>query len=1026
MYISKLSINRPVMMTVVLLLFIIFGAMAYFTLSLNLMPNVDLPILTIQTIYAGAGPLEIETQITKKIEDAVSTVSKIDYMDSYSMDNVSIISMVFDLDKNVDIAIAEVKQKVDAVLIDFPSDAEKPIVDKMEIGSSPIMQIKLSGNLSGLELYEIADKQLKDKFSQIAGVAKVDIIGGQEREIHVEFDDRVVFQNMISIPQMTQILSAANMDMPGGQFKKQDQEYSVRLDGKFDQVSQIENLDIPTAFGTKKLRQIAKVTDSGEEVRKRSIFFNNLEKYREDNIVQLSITKTSAGNPVEIANYVKEAMKSITKTLPDGVKLIIVNDDTDYIQGTVNDTMSNVLLGVLFTALVLLFFLHDIRSTIIVAVAMPFSIISTFMLMKWAGYSLNILSLMGISTAVGVLVSNSVVVLENIFRHKEMGHNRRVASNKGTGEVAIAVIASTLTNIVVFVPIAMMDTMIGQFMKEFAMTVVFATIFSLIVSFTLTPMLASLILPEKKKKNPIGAIFEKMFQHWERIYKKTLAFVLKNKGRAFLTALSSFVIFGLTVYFIGPQLGIELFPSSDEGKVKIDIELPIGYNLNETSKVYDKIEKIISKHKEVEKILVKLGTQGEIDEGVNLASVDVTLLPINKRDKSSQEIVDIFVKELSIIPNAKLKISSSSSMGSGGDPIEFYLQGQNSEILSQITSEFLDNAKKIKGLINFDASLKTGKPEITLIPKRKELDAAGMTVYDLAITLRSSISGLTASTYTDNGEEYDIVISLKEDAVNSPEKIKNIPVVGKFGAYRLSQLADIVFTEGTTKIVHRNKIKSVLFSGGIAQGFAQGNIVNELTKIQEEIDLPEGYNFVFGGETEMMQENVVEMAKAFGLAILLTYLLLAAILESFLKPFLVLITIPLALIGVLFALYMTGINLGLMSMLGIVMLIGVVVNAAILLLDYTEQLRREGKNNKEALLEACPTKFKPILMSSIAIVFGMLPMALGIGESGAEMRVPLGVVSIGGIIVSMIMTLYVMPSMYYLTTKKHLKEEDKV
>ncbi len=572
----------------------------------------------------------------------------------------------------------------------------------------------------------------------------------------------------------------------------------------------------------------------------------------------------------------------------------------------------------------------------------------------------------------------------------------------------------------------MMDTMIGQFMKEFAMTVVFATIFSLVVSFTLTPMLASMILPEKKKKNPIGSILEKMFHHWESIYKTTLRFILKTKVRAFFTSVFAFTIFIMTIYIIGPKLGVELFPVTDEGEIQINFDLPIGYNLEETAKVYDEIEKRVSKHKEVEKIIVKLGTQGNFDVGVNLASINVTLVEGEARDKTSQQMVDIFIKELSTLPNVKLKISSNSSTGSGGAAIEFYLQGVDNKELENISAELLTKGKDIEGLINFDSSLRTGKPEITLLPKRKELAKAGLTVYDLALTLRSAVEGITSSAFDEKGEEYDIIIALKEDAVDSPEEVRNLPVISRSGAYRLSQLADVIFTEGTTKIVHRNKIKSVKFTGDIGTGFAQGTVADKMADLQKEITLPEGYKFVFGGETEMMQENVVEMAKAFGLAILLTYLLLAAILESFLKPLLVLVTIPLALIGVLVALYISNINLGLMSMLGIVMLIGVVVNAAILLLDYTEQLRKEGKTNKDALLEACPTKFKPILMSSIAIVFGMLPMAMGIGESGAEMRIPLGVVSIGGIIVSMIMTLYVMPAMYYLTTKKHMKIEEKV
>jgi len=1022
MFLSKLSINRPVMVSMGLMVFIVFGLMAYFGLSLNLMPDADIPYVTIQTIYPGAGPAEVETQITKPIEDAVSTVSKIDFVESYSLDNASIVVIAFELGKDVDIAVAEIKQKVDAVLKALPDDAERPTVEKVDIGAEAIMQIILTGDLSGLELFEIADKKLKDKFSQVEGVANVEITGGQEREIHVELDDRVVFQNKISLQQLGQIIAASNMDMPGGQFQQKDQEYSVRLEGQLDEVDALNELDIPTAYGIKKLRQLARVTDTGEEVRKRSIYFNNVEQLRKENIVKLSIFKTSEGNPVRIATGVKSALEGIKKTLPQGAELRIIRDDTDYIQGTIDDTMSNVIQGIILTGLVLLFFLHDLRSTLIVAIAMPTSIVSTFMLMQWAGFSLNMLSLMGLSTSVGVLVSNSIVVLENIFRHMELGYNRREASDIGTAEVTVAVIASTLTNIVVFVPLATMNTIVGQFLKEFAMTVTFATIFSLIISFTITPMMAAMILPEKKKKNPIGEAFEKMFHHWEEVYGKTLKWVLKNRKTAGLTTLTSVVLFILTIMIIGPTLGFELFPATDEGKINIDLELPVGYNLGETAQVYNQIEKIVASHKEVEQILVSLGSQGQIDEAVNLATMDITLSGLKERDLSSQELVDIITRELSVISNAKIKVSSAQSMGGHGAAIEFYLQGDDVETISNITNEFIDKAKSIKGLMNLDSNLKSGKPEITLFPKRRELATSGLTIYDLALTMRASLEGVTATKYREVGEEYDVIISLKDDSIDSPEKIKNIPVVGSHGTYRLSQLADVEFTQGTTKIVHRDKIKSASFSAGLSMGYAQGDVMKQLIELQESFDLPHGYRFIWGGMSEMMNENTREMAKAFVIAILLTYMLLAAMMESLFKPVLILVTIPLALIGVLIAMYIFNVNMGMMAMMGIIMLVGIVVNAAILMLDYTETLRKNNMTTKDALMEACPTKLKPILMSSVAIIFSMLPMAMGIGASGAEMRIPMGIVSIGGIFVSTFMTLYVLPAMYYIFTKEHEKK----
>ena len=1026
MFLSKLSINRPVMITMVILVFIVFGFLAYLSLPLNLMPVAAIPYVTVQTIYPGAGPQEIETQISKPIEDVISTVSRIDFMRSYSMDNVSYVIIAFDLGKDPNVASQEVKDKVDAIINQLPSDAERPSVQKLDITSTPIMDLVLSGDLSGRELFEIADKQLKDRLSQIEGVANVDITGGQEREIHVEFDDKTVFQNSISLSQFAQILAAQNLDMPGGNFIQKDQDYSVRLKGELETIEEIEELEIPTAFGPKRIRQIASVEDSGDDVRERSIYFDNIEKNRDNNVIRISVIKTPEGNPVSISEGVTEALPGIRNELPESVELLVVDDNSDFIKDSVNDTMSNVLLGILFTGLVLLFFLHDIRSTIIVAIAMPTSIVSTFLVLQWVGFSINILSLMGLSTSVGVLVANSVVVLENIFRHMRMGHGRRMASNIGTSEVAVAVIASTLTNIAVFLPIAMMPTVIGQFMKEFAMTVTFATIFSLLISFTITPMLSSLILPEKKRKNLIGEAIENMFHVWEKGYKNLLRIVLVNKVISFLVFAISIILFILSLG-IAKNLGFELFPSTDEGNIEIKYELPDGYNLAENNAMYEKIEKVISQHKEVKQILTTLGSQGEVDQGVNLAIMNVKLVDVESRVKSTEEVANEFIEELAIMPNAKIKIAVTSSMG-GGDQadIEFNLMGQDVKKLSEISLTFMEKAKNIQGLINFDSSDRSGKPEVVLIPKREKLAQIGLSTYELAMTLRSAIEGIDATKFRESGNEYDIKISFKDEAVDSPEKIANIPVITPYGKYRISQLADVVHDKGSTKIIHYNKFKTVQFTGGIGAGAVQGDVMNELKRIQSEYDLPEGYKFQWTGMSEMMEENNREMGKAFMLAIMLTYMLLAAILESFTKPLIILVTIPLALIGVFIALYFGGIPFNMISMLGIIMLIGIVVNAAILLMDYTQQLREQGKSTKDALLEAGPTKLKPILMSSIAIILGMLPMALGIGSAGAEMRQALGVVSIGGIAVSTIFTLFVIPALYYVFTKGHIKHLEKV
>ena len=994
-----------------------FGLLAYVSLPLNLMPSIDIGVVTVQTVYPGAGPREIEMQITKKIEDAVSTISGIDYMQSYSMESVSIVVIFFELDVDADIANQQVKDRTAAILTELPADAERPVVEKLDFGTEPIMDITLTGDQDLKELREIADKTVKDRLSQIEGVARVEIVGGADREIRVELDNRVVFQNSLSLSQLGQVLAIHNMNMPGGQFEQYDQEYSVRLQGEFSSIQDIETLDIPTPYGNKKLGQIARIRDTGSDVRERTIYFDLEDNVRNDRVVLLQIVPAPDGNTVEIARSVRKALPVIEGSLSAGASLTIVNDDSVWIEDTVRDTMMNVILGILLAGLVLLFFLHDLRSTIIVALAMPISIFSSFTLIKAAGFTQNIMTLMGLSTSVGILVTNSVVVLENIFRHKQMGHNRYESADRGTSEIATAVIASTLTNVVVFVPIAMMSGIIGKVLRELALTVTFATLFSLLVSFTVTPMLASLILPESdKKKHPLGKRLESMFASWEKFYQNILRGIFARKIRGIGVIAAVFLIFVFSI-FIGSRVGFEFFPELDEGSVTVEVELPQGYNLNETARMIERIEKRVAGRAEVVHILTTLGSLSSLDKGTNMAKIRIKLVDADERDLSSRQMANLFIRELSDIPNAKIRISAISGAGMSSSPIEFYLKGQDNDMLEVYKEELLSNIRDTQGLVNLTTSSRTGKPEVTLIPDRVKIAEAGLSVYDLAFTLRSAIEGIVATTYRELGNEYDIRVVLQDESVDTPEEIGNITVVSPNDTYRLAHFASVDFTEGYSTILHRDKFRTIQFSGGNAPGYPLGDVVADIQRGIDRMDMPPGYEVTWGGDAEMMRESMFEMLKAFLIAVLLLYMLLAAILENLVQPILILITIPLALIGVFLSLFITGITMNMMSMMAIIMLIGIVVNAAILLLDYTNTLRKQGKDTKTALTQACPTKLKPIIMSTLAIILGMMPLALGIGSAGAEMRQPLGIVSIGGLIVSAVLTLIVIPTLYNLFSR---------
>ncbi|MCF8241679.1 MAG: efflux RND transporter permease subunit [Melioribacteraceae bacterium] len=1029
MILAKTSINRPIMTTMGIFVFLIFGILAYVNLNLDQMPDVEIPFVTVQTVYPGAGPKEIETLVTKRIEDAVSTISLIESVESYSLDGVSIVILEFDLTKDVDIANQEVKDKVDQILNELPDDAHDPIVEKVDIRAFPIIDVVLSGDTDPRSLFEIADKTLKDKFSQIQGVAKVDITGGQEREIRVILDNKEIYENYISLPQLMQTLAAHNMKMPGGYFQIKDQEYTVRLDGEFKDLEELRELQIPTPFGDKKLRQFAAVSDTGKDVRQRTIYFNAEKNSRDENVVRLGIIKSSDGNAVKVANAVREALPVIKTSLPENTNLEIVADRSTFIRATVDDTMSNIILGIIFTSIVLFIFLTDIRSTIIVALTMPTSIISTFLLLQAFGLTLNMMTLMGLSVSVGVLVANSVVVLENIFRHKSMGKDNKRSSYIGTTEVVVAVLAATMTNLVVFLPIASMTSIVGRFLRELALAASFATLFSLIFSFTLTPMLASLILPQKLSAGKISNKLNAVFKSWDELYRGILTKILKTKLRSWIVIGSAFSIFIAATIIYGPRIGFEFMPQLDDGKIKIEVELPEGFNLNETAVVLENIENIVKQHEEVVHMITNLGKISDLNTGANMARMDVQLVDEKEREISHSAMISQLIMDLSAVPNAKIAVDYGSSVGGGGAPVQFYFQGQDLDILEEWKEKIIEECKDVPGLVNFDNSSRAGKPEMTITPKREMIADAGLTVQMLALTLRSAVAGLESSKYRESGNEYDITITMKDQSVNTPEDIGNIPIVSSKGViYKTSQIADINFTQGYTKILHRDKYTTIQFTGSSSPDVPLGNVTSEIEKRMNEMDFPPGYKFTWGGNVKMMNEMISDMLFAFILAIILTYMLLAAILESFLQPFFILLTIPLAMIGVFASLYHTGISFAITSLMAIIMLIGIVVNNAILMLDYTNQLvREEGMEIKEGLIEACPTKLKPILMSTIAIILGMLPMALGIGDAGKEMRMPLGVVSIGGLIVSTILTLFVIPAFYYVTAKKRSKPvEDKI
>ena len=1020
MNIVDLSIKRPILITMGLLALFLFGILSFFTIPISLFPDVSIPYVAIETVYAGASSDIVETQITKKIEEEISSIADLDLITSYSMDSYSIVIAEFNYGKDENLALQEVRDKVEVVSVDFPDDAEKPKMSKIDLSAvSPVMSIVLESDMSPTELYTYATTTVTDRLSQVAGVGSVTLSGGQEREIRVEFDRYTIYEQAVPITRINGILAAANIEIPGGNFPYQNRDIPVGMKGKFKNLDEIRDLDVTTGTGIFKLRQLANIKDSSKTVRERSVLLDKKAGTRDENAIIIQIIKNSSANTVAVVEGIAEQINEIEAMSAGRVNLKVIKEDATYVRDSVNDTLNNIYLGIFLTGMVLLFFLHDIRSTIIVALAMPFSIISTFLVMKTMGISLNILSLMGLSSATGTLVSNSVVVLENIFRHKEMGHSKTESASKGSREVIIAVFASTLTNIAVFVPLANMSSIMGSMLGNFAYTIVISTVFSLIVSFTLTPFMASRILPEKvKRESKLGMWLEAFFRKWEAGYKMILSSLIKSRGRC--TAVI-FIILGIFVFSINraSHMQFELFPQTDGGKIQIEVELPQGNDLESTGRLLTEIEKRLAEYEEVETIQTNLGTMGLLDQEVSIAEMNVFLVPLSARSRSTNIISTKMIRDLSDIPGAVIRVAPVSEIQiSGTSSIDLFLKGEDNKILQSIAEDIKREMNSIPGVTNVLLSSKSGKLELSFAPDRKQISEDGLSVQAVALTLRAAVDGFVVSTYKEKGEEYDIRVIIKDSSLKNIDDIKNIPVVSSAGVFPLSRYADIYFSDGNSKIMRLDKVRTVEITADTLPGYAVGNLLSVINKKINEIEMPAGYSVSQGGMSEMLGDTVKDLAIVFVIAIVLVYMLLAATLESLTQPLFILSTVPLSIIGVIFLCLSLGTVLNGPAMLGIIMLVGIVVNNAILILDYYNQLKKNGMNTHAALLEACPVKLKPILMSNIAIVLGMLPMATGMGKSGAEMRQPMGIVIIGGIISATMLTLFLIPALENLLSHK--------
>jgi len=1047
MFLSDTSIKRPVMMTMVIFAFVVIGLFSLLQLGIDIFPEVEFPFITIVTVYPGAGPEEVETLITRPIEEAVAAISGLKDMTSVAQEGMSLTFLEFELSRDVDLAGIDVKEKVDAIRADLPEDALDPQIQKFDINAIPIMNLAVSSPRPLDQLYVLTDDQIKKQLNRIDGLANVEIIGGKEREIVVAVDRRKLEARGLSILQVVGALSQENMNLPSGHISAGRKEYSIRVQGEFSDVNQIANLYLPVVPGEPAVRlaDVARVEDTFAEQRETA-------RMQGKESVGLSLIKRTDANAVQVGKKVKKELANLHRTLPQDIEITTARDRTDFIQNSVNNVRDNLIMGILLTAFTLFLFLHSWKGTIIAAISMPVSIVSTFMLLRLAGFTLNMMTLMGLAISTGILVTSSIVVLENIERYRKMGKPVREAASLGTKEIAIAVAASILTNIVVFLPIALMSGIVGQFFKEFGLTVTFATLFSLLISFTMVPMMASYELNwfVYALGGAVTAILvyfslglgvvlvilafaalillatrtghlQKFFTGWDRFYddlsssyRKGLDFFLRRRVLLFaavtLLFISSLVLGGIFV-------GSEFFPKSDAGNFSVSVEMPVGATLQQTDKVLKRIETELASIPEVKTVYSQVGTSesGEftISQGVNLGVAVAQLKDKSERQRSVFQIIDNLRPKLTNIPAAQITLKPGSFMGGGGESdLQIEVSGPETKVLSHLADSLVVMIGEFRGVVDPRSSWRTGKPEIRITPRRELLADQHLSVADLGLSMRTMVEGQKVSKYREGNREYDIRVKLSEADLQKPDEVNDFGLMTVDGPQKIFNIANIEYTEGPAQILRKNKARVVWVSADLV-GTTIGQVQKQIQAKLDQWALPENYAVKFTGQSEEMAESFAQMGRALILATILTYMLMAAMMESYINPLIIMSTLPLGLIGVLYALFLTGSSISILSLMAIIMLVGIVVNNGILLIDYIEVLRREkGLSLKEAILEASPTRLRPIIMTNLATILGMTPLALSIG-SGGEFRAPMAIASIGGLVSSTIFTILLIPTMYY-------------
>jgi HAE1 family hydrophobic/amphiphilic exporter-1 len=1019
---AKGPVERPILTFVIFLIIIILGVVSLSRLSIDLMPEITFPTISVVTSYGNVGPQEMEELVTRPIEEALAAVQGVEEITSTSAEGRSMVRVAFDWGTDLDVAANDIRDRIDRVLGRLPEDIERPMIRKFDLSAFPILIVGLSSSMNPLDLRQLVEDQVKYRLERVPGVAAVDIWGGLMREIHIDLRSAQLKALGLSADNILAALRNENRNIPAGLYEKGNSEVLVRTQGEFSSLDEIENTVITTRGGTPiQIRDVADVTDSWEEVRR-------LVRIDGKPGVRVSISKQSGANTVAVANAVNAEIERINRDLPQ-VRLISLIDTSEYIQQSINNVGTALILGGILAIVVLFLFLRNISSTAIIATAVPISLLATFGLMYFSGFTLNIMTFGGLALGIGMLLDSAIVVLENIYRHREQGESLRQSALDGTSEVSSAILASVLTTIVVFLPVVFIRGISGIMYRQLAYVVSFSLLCSLIVALTLIPMLSSRFLHCGRagqagtggRSEGLCNASEKTLRLIEGRYTRLLKWALGHRKIVVGTVAALFVVSVVLVRFIG----VELIPAADEGEVRVDLEMAVGTRLEIMDEATRMVEEVVRREvPEMVSMLSRAGGGGWRSSGGHTAQVRVTLVPKNERRRSSEQVANDLRRSLQGIPGLTVRTRAGQGLfilrigSSGGDNVSVEIRGYDLKTAQELAVKVDQVIQGVPGITDTRISREEGSPEQVIQIDRQKAADLGLTVSRIGDALETAVGGTPASYFREGGKQYRILVRLSEEDRRELDDLLDLTVVNNRGEPVV--LRNVVYTapkEGPVRLERKDQERIITVNANFT-GRDMGSVISDIRDGLKSVPVPKDFAILFGGDYEEQQKAFRELLLGLVLAIVLVYLVMAGQFESLRDPFVVLFSIPMAITGIVVIMILTGTIFSMQAFIGCIMLAGIVVNNAIILVDYTNRLRRTaGMDLMSAISLAGSRRLRPILMTASTTVLGLLPLSLGLGEGG-EAQAPLARVVIGGLISSTLITLVLIPVVYSIFEQK--------